>query len=121
MTNWETGFTNKQEGTKFTGNDRMVNLLEPLWIKGARLIMKSSKVYISFSSINFFTQQYTVQINDKYDPNLCLSRSDNNFNKNRETLHVVNCIDAIAMGDSREVFVIDVDWQIKSFFDETCL
>jgi len=50
-----------------------------------------------------------------------LSRADNNFNKDREFLHVVNCIDAIAMGDSREIFIIDVDWQIKSFYDEFCL
>jgi len=33
----------------------LINILDPLWIKGARFIMKSTKIYISFSSINFFT------------------------------------------------------------------
>jgi len=33
----------------------------------------------------------------------------------------MNCIDAIYLGDGREVWVIDVDMTIKSYMDNFCL
>ncbi len=33
----------------------------------------------------------------------------------------MNCIDAISMGDAREVWIIDLNWEIKSYGDKFCL
>jgi len=33
----------------------------------------------------------------------------------------MSCNDAIAMGDGRELFVIQVNFEIKSFIDDYCL
>jgi len=50
-----------------------------------------------------------------------LTRADVNLGKPKELLNVMDCIDAIALGDAREIFVIDTDWQICSFLDEFCM
>jgi hypothetical protein len=33
----------------------------------------------------------------------------------------MNCIDAIFLGDAREVWVIDLEFEIKSYIDHYCL
>jgi hypothetical protein len=33
----------------------------------------------------------------------------------------MNCIDAVSMGDAREVWVIDLFYDIKSYGDKYCL
>jgi len=49
-------------------------------------------------------------LQDKYDPNDCLTRADSNFNRPKEILNMLNCIEAIGIGDTREIFIVDVDW-----------
>jgi len=34
---------------------------------------------------------------------------------------MMNCIDAISQGDAREVFVIDLNYEIQSHLDNFCL
>jgi len=36
-------------------------------------------------------------------------------------VNALKCIDSIALGDGREVFVIDDQFKIFSFMDEKCL
>jgi hypothetical protein len=33
----------------------------------------------------------------------------------------MNCIDALVLGDAREVWVIDLEFEIKSYVDGYCL
>jgi len=33
----------------------------------------------------------------------------------------MNCIDAVSMGDAREVWIIDLNFEIKSYGDHFCL
>jgi len=33
----------------------------------------------------------------------------------------MDCVDALSLGDAREVFVLDLEGEIKSYLDETCL
>jgi hypothetical protein len=32
----------------------------------------------------------------------------------------MNCIDAVSFGDAREVWIIDLEYEIKSLVDEWC-
>lgn len=33
----------------------------------------------------------------------------------------MNCIDAVSLGDAREVWIIDLNFEIKSYGDKYCL
>jgi len=36
-------------------------------------------------------------------------------------VNIMNCFDAIALGDGREVWIIDLDFTIKGYIDTYCL
>jgi len=52
---------------------------------------------------------------------MCITKADSVFFVPKQKLQMVKCIDAIGIGDSREIFVIDVDWQIRTYLDNFCL
>jgi len=58
---------------------------------------------------------------NKYDPMQCLSRKENDIGSDNVDLVSTNCIDAISMGDAREIFVLDLNFEIKSYIDMYCL
>jgi len=35
--------------------------------------------------------------------------------------HLYNCLDAISIGDAREIWVLDLNMEIKSYLDMYCL
>lgn len=34
---------------------------------------------------------------------------------------MINCVDAVSMGDGREIWILDLDMEIKSYPDMFCL
>jgi len=41
MVNWEQSISNSDLGKKYSGNERLIDIQDPIWIKGFRLVMKS--------------------------------------------------------------------------------
>jgi hypothetical protein len=37
----------------------------------------------------------------------CVARSEINYYQNGDALQIMNCLDAIGLGDGREIFIID--------------
>jgi len=57
---WETAFSNDDQDKKWTGEKGFITLVNPLWIKGLRLIMKTSDRYIGFNSWEIYSADYTT-------------------------------------------------------------
>jgi len=54
------------------------------------------------------------------DTSYCVSKIDPLFGI-RTNLYFYPCVDAIALGDTREIFLIDTDFTIKTYLDNFCL
>jgi len=56
MVNWEPTLKVGDWGKKWAGDGRIIELQDPIWIKGFRFVMRSLKPFIGFYTANFYTQ-----------------------------------------------------------------
>lgn len=58
---------------------------------------------------------------DQYDASKCVTRANGDYYKKNAKVAYMDCADAISIGDAREIFVLDLNGEIKSFLDDDCL
>jgi len=51
----------------------------------------------------------------------CISRQSLDHYKENSVLFVMDCTEAIALNDGREIFVMTPEMEIKHYWDELCL
>lgn len=57
----------------------------------------------------------------KSNEQLCLTKSDPDFFRANRLLTAYSCVDAISMGDAREVFVLNFKNEVLTYIDNYCM
>ncbi len=88
MVNWERDVKMDDKGKKWDGEEGFIFLLDAIWVRGMRIIMKTMEKFIGINNIYVWEESYTVQIVNKYHPGDCVARHEPDYFVNKKNLNL---------------------------------
>jgi hypothetical protein len=77
--------------------------------------------FIGITNLVANSEDLTVMIQSYYDQNYCLSRANPDYYDEEADIYLWDCVEAVAIGDGRELFVVDPQFFITSYVDDFCV
>jgi hypothetical protein len=78
---------------------------EPLYMAGFKILMKgATSEYIGFNAVDAIFEPLTMQIHPISEEEHCWARASPQYYTENTYIQVMDCIEAIGLGDGREIF-----------------
>ena len=79
MVNWEEGIKMDDKGKKWDGEYGFIFMKDSVWVRGMRIIMKTTEKFIGLSGIWVWEEAYVVTITNHYHPGDCIARHEPDY------------------------------------------